>query len=675
MVNLLSLSALLVLGCSPRSVLATTTDNGESVLHSEASRANNQSLFWGPYKPNLYFGVRPRLPQGLWTGLMWGKVNDFESIRDCIFRSLAFRYTCEQHEGLAGYGWDEYDIRRGGVETIHDVANQLDLTVSFVKVLAAPTEVKTEGEPTGFDSDVAFSGTSESLGDYKIVVTKGDGDHPTSDHDLVSLRQPDKTTVRSAAIPDEVLWQAKAVVFKHLSNGIAEVQEKYEPEQGPPPFLVYQLANSPGSGNLHIVQKIFEGPFEFDVLFSSDSAGKELTQADLTAQITANSESFHDKFSQIFELKAPFKDDKYQVFAKTMFSNLVGGIGYFNGYHLVDRSYASEYEEDSERFWEETAEARARKQEKLEGPYDWFNTMDDDGWIAREQILGPEPRSKVPEDFQPLESAHLEFPELGETYLRSIYPQLRLHYDWFRKTQRGDVKSYDREAFSTKEAYRWRGRSETHCLTSGLDDYPRPQPPHPGELHVDLMSWVGFMTKSLMNIADALGMAEDVEEYKKISHAIERNLNDLHWSEKDGCFCDATIDDFEEHTLVCHKGYISLFPFLVGLMKADDAKLGKILDLIGDEEHLFSPYGLRSLSVKDEFYGTAENYWRSPIWININYLAIVQLHDLALQDGPFKAKVTELYRKLRKNVVDTVYNSWVETDGQQNSNRAEVRPG
>ena len=32
-----------------------------------------------------------------------------------------------------------------------------------------------------------------------------------------------------------------------------------------------------------------------------------------------------------------------------------------------------------------------------------------------------------------------------------------------------------------------------------------------------------------------------------------------------------------------------------------------------------------------------------------------------MQDGPFKAKATELYRKLRKNVVDTVYNSWVET--------------
>jgi mannosyl-oligosaccharide glucosidase len=31
------------------------------------------------------------------------------------------------------------------------------------------------------------------------------------------------------------------------------------------------------------------------------------------------------------------------------------------------------------------------------------------------------------------------------------------------------------------------------------------------------------------------------------------------------------------------------------------------------------------LSKKDEFYGTGENYWRGPIWMNINYLAVSQL--------------------------------------------------
>jgi mannosyl-oligosaccharide glucosidase len=277
--------------------------------------------------------------------------------------------------------------------------------------------------------------------------------------------------------------------------------------------------------------------------------------------------------------------------------------------------------------------------------------------------------------------------ELGEEFLQKIYPLLKRQYDWFRKTQRGEIKGYDREAISSKEGYRWRGRSESHVLTSGLDDYPRPQPPNPGELHVDLMSWVGLMTKSLKNIAEALGMEDDVADLTKNLNAIEHNLNDLHWSEKEACYCDATIDDFEEHQLVCHKGYVSLFPFLVGLLQPNDAKLGKTLDLMADEEHLWSPHGIRSLSKQDEFYGTGENYWRSPVWMPMNYMAVKQLqvsfsirriknfssqspiHDeantglqtVAKQEGPYRNKARDMYNKLRKNLVDTVYKSWKET--------------
>lgn len=59
---------------------ASAVDDGQSTLTGEIGRQNNQSLLWGPYKPNLYFGVRPRLPNGLWTGLMWGGVNTFEEV-------------------------------------------------------------------------------------------------------------------------------------------------------------------------------------------------------------------------------------------------------------------------------------------------------------------------------------------------------------------------------------------------------------------------------------------------------------------------------------------------------------------------------------------------------------------------------------------------------------------
>jgi mannosyl-oligosaccharide glucosidase len=646
---------------------------------------------------------------------------------------------------MKGYGWEEYDPRRGGVQSIHDIENGIDLTTSFVKVPGgkhggswaarikgvlnedALKEQKTivvfyvtqEGENSelqalpsddehGYEGDVILKGHSETLGNYKLVVTKGKGVQPKSDHDLSTLRGPGQTVVQSLTYPEEHIWQAKPILFKQLKEGVDWlVENQYDVIEAPPPWQVYQLANRPGTGNVQIVQKVFEGDFEFDVIFSSESADRELTSDDIVREVKQTTEAFGERFSSVFPLKAPFNAEKYKKFGKSMFSNLIGGIGYFYGQSVVDRSYAPEYDEENEGFWEEAAAARARNQQALEGPYElftsipsrpffprgflwdegfhllpiadwdidltleivksWFNLMDEDGWIAREQILGAEARSKVPAEFQTqyphyanpptlffvidafvdklrksngseppcknclhqdewLVTASLDNPEVGLQYLRRLYPPLQRQFNWFRKTQAGDVKSYDREAYSTKEAYRWRGRTETHCLTSGLDDYPRPQPPHPGELHVDLLSWVGVMAKSLANVADALGHAKDVDTYKKILTAIERNLDDLHWSEREGCYCDATVDDFEENQLVCHKGYISLFPFLTGLLRADSPKLGRLLKLMGDEEELWSPYGLRSLSKKDELYGTKENYWRSPVWININYLAIVQLY-------------------------------------------------
>lgn len=343
--------------------------------------------------------------------------------------------------------------------------------------------------------------------------------------------------------------------------------------------------------------------------------------------------------------------------------------------------------------------------------------MDEDGWIAREQILGSEARSKVPpeftvqyphyanpptlfmvleafidkldakeesaqtyrEDNEGLHSVYVKKPELGEDFIRSIYPLLKKHYFWYRSTQNGDIKSYDREAFSSKEAYRWRGRSVQHILTSGIDDYPRAQPPHPGELHVDLISWMGMMTRALRRIADTLGETEDAEEFKTYETAIERNIDDLHWDADAQTFCDATIDEYEESVHVCHKGYVSIAPFLTGMVGPDSPRLKAVLDLIEDPEELWSDYGIRSLSKQDEFYNTAENYWRSPVWMNINYLILKNLYvslraafmiwgrltvlmqDIALAPGPQQSRAAAAYTNLRKNLVENVFREWKET--------------
>ena len=96
---------------------------------------------------------------------------------------------------------------------------------------------------------------------------------------------------------------------------------------------------------------------------------------DVTQGIKKATSSFASRFSELLAPKAPFDKPKYDQFARSMFSNLIGGIGFFHGDSVVDRSYATEYEEENEGFWEEAAEARNRGNQKLEGPYSLFTSI------------------------------------------------------------------------------------------------------------------------------------------------------------------------------------------------------------------------------------------------------------------------------------------------------------
>ena len=58
-----------------------SAEDGQNAL-SDNSKISNDSLLWGPYRPNLYFGVRPRIPKSLMTGLLWAKVDNFQNVQN-----------------------------------------------------------------------------------------------------------------------------------------------------------------------------------------------------------------------------------------------------------------------------------------------------------------------------------------------------------------------------------------------------------------------------------------------------------------------------------------------------------------------------------------------------------------------------------------------------------------
>ena len=52
-----------------------------SVITESVSSLESSSLLWGPYRPNVYFGVRPRLPNTILSGLMWANADSYHTMK------------------------------------------------------------------------------------------------------------------------------------------------------------------------------------------------------------------------------------------------------------------------------------------------------------------------------------------------------------------------------------------------------------------------------------------------------------------------------------------------------------------------------------------------------------------------------------------------------------------
>src|SRR5271169_3715145 len=126
-----------VLAASLFLVVLVTGDVSPALLNA-VSAASNASLLWGPYRPNLYFGIRPRLPKSLLTGLLWTNVDDYRSFQGIPHHSayIGIRHSCEIGDDMASYGWTEYDGRNGGKQIISDRGMKIDIETEFIKIPA-----------------------------------------------------------------------------------------------------------------------------------------------------------------------------------------------------------------------------------------------------------------------------------------------------------------------------------------------------------------------------------------------------------------------------------------------------------------------------------------------------------------------------------------------------------
>eukprot|EP00475_Leptophrys_vorax_P036978 TRINITY_DN6321_c0_g1_i2.p1 TRINITY_DN6321_c0_g1~~TRINITY_DN6321_c0_g1_i2.p1 ORF type:complete len:782 (+),score=207.86 TRINITY_DN6321_c0_g1_i2:375-2720(+) len=717
---------------------------------------------WGTYRPNVYFGVKARIPKSPIFGIMWYDA-------DNPLAADHVRHDCDDRDGVI-FGWKKHDGARYGVQELLDLRGGVNLTTEFVAFNENEWSVRIRGQSlrnSGADHHLGlmYYWALEDDGDFMNFLSKSSSQgihsddviiqlnfgtagtyqmhirkHPSSVHpeipthkttkrrhkreysDRANFFMLDATKVYN---PDDRLkhrqsegglhefWNVKEPIRKALSasyhaqeSQLAEKREKEMSKGTKVTQLFHMLPNQVvRNSKILAVQHIFALPLEVDIdfrLVSEKNSENPPQSKDLTERADQLRSEFDSNFDATFPISNPLK---YKSFAEYAFSSLIGGIGFFEGKWLKAdperksisiggpnelltavpcRSFFPRgflWDEGFHllpilRFNPEAAKAVVQS---------WFSLMNSNGWIAREQILGSEARSRVPPEFQVQEEdvanpptlflaieklleystyhitqVSLEYDATStgslkqqsksvDPFFENLYPSLKRHLLWYYETQ---VRKDDPHTFY------WRGRTITHTLASGLDDYPRAPWLSDVEGHVDLHSWMTFMFQVMGRIAHHLGKEEDRQQFNEMSVKLVESLEENYWDSSKQMFADFAV---HPNTSALHKfphlGYVSLLPLALKLIPVDSPKLNAVLDALEDPDKVWSNYGILSLSKTDKFFGTSENYWRGPIWFNMNYLIL----DGLKYYGQHSKKADVLYHRLRENLIENVFNEYQRT--------------
>ncbi|KAG5521860.1 hypothetical protein RHGRI_034177 [Rhododendron griersonianum] len=721
---------------------------------------HKESLYWGTYRPNVYLGIRARTPQSLVAGLMWTCVKDGR---------FSMRHVCQNADELKKYGWMRHNGRDYGHQELVD--QDMTLMTSFFKS-------KEDGSGYGGDWTVRIdvrnenSKLSEDLQQTAhlfFYLADEDGNALSLSRDLLDIH--DNSLLAFGSRKDIGSWHLHLTSmddlevhysgFKtpHIHNLSDLVQQNLGAQVRK--FGHLQLSDtSDDSSNILVFQISGSIPFRADIAFVSgtDLGGNSrlkdrlnsLTGTLLTTRLDEKEREFDDKFKNSFSLTDELDFESISI-GKAAVANLMGGIGYFYGQSKISLPKTSDFK-SGERYisywpaelytavpsrpffprgflWDEGFHQlliwRWDIQICLDIVGHWLDLMNVEGWIPREQILGAEALSKVPEEFVLQHPTNGNPPTLFlvlrdlvfgmkknkftaaerdqiSSFLERAFVRLEAWFQWFNTTQSGMATS----------SYFWHGRDNTttrelnaKTLSSGFDDYPRASHPGDEERHLDLRCWMLLAADCMYSISKLLRKEKELgKEYGSTAKLLSdfAILNQIHvclmflqmhfddaygayfdfgnhtekvrlsWQEVGGTNHYASRELVREVLerprlrFVPHIGYVSLFPFMWRILPPDSLILEKQLDLISNRSILWTDYGLRSLSKTSSMYMKRNTehdppYWRGPIWMNMNYLILSSLHHYSKENGPYKDKAKTMYSDLRSNLIRNIVRNYQQT--------------
>ncbi|KAL5103478.1 Mannosyl-oligosaccharide glucosidase [Taenia crassiceps] len=556
-------------------------------------------LFWGTYRPGIFFGMSHRSPHSMLFGLAWVAFDG---------RSLQFRHQCTNDGDIKSYNWIEHDGRNYGIEQI--ITGNHNITVSFVKRPATPSggDWSARISVSVVDSSIKTPSISILFYAYLPDSKRGRIHSYTNGNELKRLRgftqelgafQVNFHTAKSGTLnPTHLAGHCprEDALVAAISSGLALREDRSSVF-----FTGDQVNLHSRGGTLSGKQTnlwVTEVTRSAIRATGQNSFAKNAIGSRFSKALDVHSRRFHEAFRRKFPHDPRTVSEEQVKLSKISLSNMLGGVGYFYGTSLISSPLleASVFSSKPKSapipsveywpsalftatpsrsqfprgfLWDEGFHAllmaRWDIELALQSLGHWLDLLNMEGWIPREQILGWEARANVPPEFI-IQSTNIANPpalilavedildrlethmtveevELFSKWARVAFLRLRAWFVWFSTTQAGELPT----------AFRWRGRPTDNpfqlnplTLASGLDDYPRASHPTSSERHLDLRCWMAAFARTLARLAEhfegnsSASSSSSVEEYRSLAAQLldPQRLDELHWDEANGIYAD-----------------------------------------------------------------------------------------------------------------------------------------
>uniref|UniRef100_A0A5K3ES20 Mannosyl-oligosaccharide glucosidase n=1 Tax=Mesocestoides corti TaxID=53468 RepID=A0A5K3ES20_MESCO len=420
----------------------------------ETSPAVSPELFWGSYKPNIFFGMSHRSPNSTVFGLIWASSDE---------QSVHLRHQCKHAQGVQSYNWIEHDGRNYGIESI--ISGNHNITVTFVKRSNVPNggdwsarisvSVVNESRPAkpvsvlfyGYLPDSTkgriqsytsggelkrLRGFTHELGAFQVNFHRVNAfsdrkDESTAPSYLVGHCPREDALLAAVASGLSLRRDMESVVFAGPQR--LEQFMRTIPADPVTNLWVTEVTHVPttSSSSSSTPTTVLEVEFVSQASTSSDAV--PLVGAHFDSVLAEYSNQFHANFQKRFPHNAHERTHEQVAMSKVCVSNLLGGIGYFYGSSLIKSPITHGSRDDYGNLqsaieygpaglftatpsrsqfprgflWDEGFHgllmAQWDAELALQSLSHWLDLLNGEGWIPREQVLGWEARADVPPEF------------------------------------------------------------------------------------------------------------------------------------------------------------------------------------------------------------------------------------------------------------------------------------